>query len=1108
MADSVEIKLDQLTQAIKGLYAKSSSSQGEIYNVLNTLAQRYESVTSVSSEKIASTIVNEFRKSLENKYGQTNQSIKELETGLKDFIHSQASNYPKFSSDLSKLLVDTTNAYSKLNSQEHVLQGIAKRIDQQISNNPTEEIIKLSENFMTFSRGFENITITLNKNFADFLAQIKQNSPKEEFLTLKSEVDIISGNINSVISAISIIDSKYRDLTGLIDTIQNRENIFNDALREVHDLTYSLNAIKEQISYVDTRDEVQLLNKHIKEQVESIKVEIQKIVLANSKEPPVEELSGLIENLQGLASNVTLTKEEIGTLSLSLSNVEQELKDVKTSISFLGKNDIVDAINALNYDIKNINTPNFELLNNNFETLGLQIASIKELVSSAPKTDSPETITAIEGLKSEIKNFKEAIGTELAQKIPTSESFSKYDATSKDNIQTLLEGINSLKNDITLLNQGNIKILQEPIERALANLKNHDIGKEIEELQYSLDNVTLEIQKQIQNLRLNLGEVYSDTNVAILTKIAEAIPQISQKLDLLGERKSPEFKIDNSAVQQGIDGLNDKVLIIKDDVIGIKDDFTNIKQDIVNSINDIKESLKSVNIETEDTLKIDLQKLSNSIISSIERVNEKIEKELTDFKVDEQNLQENLQLSLQKLSNTITQNIENVSYKVQKELTDFKVDGQNNTTKQQEDIQMLLEKLSGLELELTNFAPDTINKLSDVKKEIIDNISNIEKTNKHAINSFDEKLDRVLDCITGPEIESIGEDKPLRTLLGNIESKIEKANLQQIHNAKELLDEIEQNRQTIANSNSKGQNFSKIIDKIENFENSLENANENLSDEIREIKKTIEQKLKEQVQKISELIEKPKETIELRPFDEDLSVLSKKINDSKETSKLIDELKENFRSEFLRLEKTIKKIKSQDDDSGYSYTLEDIESDLAKIRLSIEKSGASNNENTAILEKIAEIRNINVETMKNTRDTEAEIGHLSGWCRDAISKIEDLALNLDELKNTGFEDIKTRLYQSEKSKQAVNEQNIKIENGLKLLIKNARNQDEKIAQLNKKIEILTKSQAEGFNPGQFIDIFYENMTQTKMLSNRVEIIEDKINSIQTTLEKLMSYVES
>ena len=54
--------------------------------------------------------------------------------------------------------------------------------------------------------------------------------------------------------------------------------------------------------------------------------------------------------------------------------------------------------------------------------------------------------------------------------------------------------------------------------------------------------------------------------------------------------------------------------------------------------------------------------------------------------------------------------------------------------------------------------------------------------------------------------------------------------------------------------------------------------------------------------------------------------------------------------------------------------------------------------------------------------------------------------------------------------------------------------------------LLDKSRKSEILPLLF-DIFYENMTQTKMLSNRVEIIEDKINSIQNAVEKLIGYVE-
>ena len=85
--------------------------------------------------------------------------------------------------------------------------------------------------------------------------------------------------------------------------------------------------------------------------------------------------------------------------------------------------------------------------------------------------------------------------------------------------------------------------------------------------------------------------------------------------------------------------------------------------------------------------------------------------------------------------------------------------------------------------------------------------------------------------------------------------------------------------------------------------------------------------------------------------------------------------------------------------------------------------------------------------------------------------------------------------------------NLKVENALKYLIKTGKEKDLKINDLSRKVELLTQARSERFNPAQFIDIFYENVSQTKMLSNRVEIIEDKINSIQNAVDKLLGYVE-
>ena len=72
--------------------------------------------------------------------------------------------------------------------------------------------------------------------------------------------------------------------------------------------------------------------------------------------------------------------------------------------------------------------------------------------------------------------------------------FERYLNQSKEDIKALLIGLTSFKKDLNAINEGNIKILQEPIERAMADLKNQDLGKNIKELADNLRDVSLEIQ--------------------------------------------------------------------------------------------------------------------------------------------------------------------------------------------------------------------------------------------------------------------------------------------------------------------------------------------------------------------------------------------------------------------------------------------------------------------------------------------------------------------------------------------------------------------------------------------------------------------------------------
>ncbi len=1006
MVDSIEIRLDQLTEAIKGLYAKSSMSQGEIYNALTSLSQRYENLTNVSSEKIASTLVNEFRKTIDLKYGQTNQFLKDLEETLKNFITTHSNQSPKIAAEITKLLTDTSNTYAKLNSQDLALQKIFNTIEQLKQNNSSEEIAKLSENFLNFSRGFENITVTLNKNFADFLEQIKNHNSKEEFLEIKAELDTITGNVNSVISAISIIDNKYRDLTSLIDAVHSRENIFNDALKEVRNLTNSITSMQNSIASIDPKQELQAFSSEIRTQIETVKYEIQKIINTAGD-------AGVKTEVYNLTNTVSGVSNSIQSLNNNLTNTKDEVKNLQTTV---------------------------------------------------------------QGLGSELKDVHNLINDEILYKSHQhQEDFERYLNNAKEDIKTLLVGLTSFKKDLSAINEGNIKILQEPIEKAMDELKNQDLGKNIKDLSDNLRDITFEIQSSIQNMQTSLNDMNSVSSMQILTQLSEAIPTISDKLEIFRTHVVTENSTNLGQIKTSFSEV-----------------VASVQENLKNAINKIQDDTKTINIETLDTLKVDLQRLSDHLVDSVEAVNDRVEKEFVNFKVDFQ---------------------------------EFSI-------KQSDNIDKISDKLSSLEVGLENFSNDTIDKLNDtinsnnahaqdtlneIKSDILEGIINIDKSNKNSLSQFELKIDKLLDNYIGADLDNIIEKKSLRETVVDIETKIDRTNLQQIHNAKELLEEIQSSASNLSmkmatieeSKNLQGviSSISKISEKVQ----SIEEFNIELSDELKEIKEQIEQKLKDNVQKISSLLEKQEDNTEFEKQNNNIDDLSNKVQEYLSNfeylkNNISQEIKENLISEFNKIENSIKKIKTSDENSNYSYTLEDIESDLAKIKLSIEKSISGNDDFKNLIEKTIELRTVALENVKINRDVEAELGHLAGWFKDAVGKIDELTDKVEDIQNIGFEDIKERLIQSEKSRTH-SEFNIKVENALKHLIKNAQNQENKITELTKKLELMAQTQAESFNPSQFIDIFYENMTQTKMLSNRVEIIEDKINNIQNCIEKLISYVE-
>ncbi len=1012
--DNSQLKIEQLTEAVKGLYAKSSVSQGEIYNALTDLSQRYENLTNVTGEKLAATIVSEFRKTIDIRYNDTSQNLKNLENQLKNLL---SANNEGFNKNLNEFIENVASLHQKINSQQSAFVEIVNKIERANSEEMIMEVSKLSENFHSFSRGFENITTTLNKNFADFLNQIKRFDPKDEINLMKSEMATVTTNVNNAIRSIETIDKKYISLADLIESITQKEGEFSKAVDEFKLLTKKIESVKDGISNISSKQDLELFQSEIKEKLENLKIELKNSSLDDEDGPKgkqaillSKDIAGLNNEIQNLGANFSDAKGEVALVKNAIGSVDVELKEVKSMLDTRLPSVLGDSANEL------------------------------------------------------------------------------YLEKTKEELKELIVSLASFKDDIIAISEGNVKILQEPIEKAIEGLKNQDLGKSITELSGNLNKVTSEVQLSIQNFQKTLSTMNNASSVQILTQISEAIPAISDRIELLRTQMLSK------------PAANPTVKESSNDVFGNIQDTLRVIADKIN------QDAKNINLETITILKVELQRLSDCVEDNVRTLNIELKKEFNDFKADFRDLSIKQITGIDKIQDKLL---------LIESLLKNSYSGGNNSY-----IDNIAYKTSSAP---THSAID-LDVLSSFKGDILEVVLSAERGSKSAYSRFENKVDKLLITLLG-NVESVCK-KPLGQTLIDIDNKIEKTNLQQIHNAKELLEEIQSGHNII---NGRLENLednnniedvidlvSKIqenIDKIQTNTDKFQSSNTDIVDNINEFKEQIVQKLKETIQKISAIAENSGTQSAPVVQNDAIEALVEKVqeyisNFEHLKGRISQEIKENLTSEFSKVQTSIKALRTTDENSNYTYTLEDVESDLAKIRLTIEKGLGTNDNFKTIFEKIVELRTVGLENVKINRDVESELGQISSWFKETVDKLDDIQERMDEIQNTGFEDIKTRLVQSDKTRLAANEFNTKIENALKHLIKNSQIQENKINELSKKLEVLQENQTESFNPGQFIDIFYENMTQTKMLANRVEIIEDKISSIQSAVDKLISYVEN
>ncbi len=1176
MADNVEVKLEQLTDAIRSLYSRPSLTQSEINNLMTSLAQKFENSTELSTQKFIGVIINETKKVLEEKQLEMRQQLTGFENLIKQMTQSLSN--PKMSMEVTKILNEVTDMYAKLGAQEIALQKVNQTLIANKSANPINEIIKLSNEFNVFSRGFENITHTLNKNFTDFLNQVKSYNSKEEITEMQLELDTINGNINSIISALAIIDHKYRDLTGLIDAFHSKEAVFDQSLEGIKNIAEKFDHIKEDISKGATKDDITALKEHldfVNKSVDTVNENINQSFNQNSQkftnainliETKLSQ-NPTMEDLNNLKGEIKTSIDKLSVQSSTnkddfIAKLQENITKLKAQSDADLKSQIFDHANGVNEGINYISSQMTKLqenlgasfldktqkMNEDVGSLKNKLDLIEQTIQKLPRENILQEVKTIEeSLKTLTKNSLSSIVELVSSEFSSldkslenkgSENNQKIDSAInnlRDDIKIFAEKFSTLKDEISSLNQGSINTLKEPLEKALRELRETTIDEQLNIINQNIKNTTSSINSSFEKIKENFEHAASGTNVEILSKLNNAIPVISEKFEILRGYLAQE----NAQNSQEL-----------------KDYFQETSEAVKEYINEIKDSYNSPLTE----IKVDLQTLSNYLIESVENININISKEFEEYKntieeflpnADNSEIKEALNSIKNDLIEGILGSTKNakanfiiLEEKINKILEN---QGTNNENVIIELINKILENQAQKnDNETVELIKKVLENQTESKEQVIIELINkvIENQNQKNDNETVELIKKVLE--NQNQKQTLNNEEIILEVINNILEKIEHNNQQQIHNAKELLEEIQNNSSEI---NEKISSFTKkeplfnneilhrlnaiseklevsdtykedeIKDSIELLKDHIENIagsmREEFSNKISEISQNKEEKPQEKNPNVNEYLTKINEYLTNVEYlknnlSEDLKdCIENQVNNLHEKFK--DELKTknqetkidtynliqkvtNVESNIDKITSDISKIINTNDETNYDYSLQDVESDIAKLRLTIEKNLKGDNYKEFI-NRLIELKNINIENNKLNHALEGQMSHLNNWFKSAAQKLEGLSEQIENAEKMNMEEIKTRLIRSEKSPDGG-----KIEEA-------TRRQISYLEDLDEKLNVLLQRQQDGFDPNSFIDVTYENMKQTKELASRMDEMEVKIDKIQGYMEKIVAYIE-
>lgn len=1155
MKASILEELQENSLAVKEDFQASTQS---------LVSELIEKTTESSREKVFEKLETLQDKILETQDETKEALLKELKENIDSIKESLSSDTAGVSEEISEEISQ------KIEKLQESLQSISEEIeekflasDKKYKNSAQSLLSEVKTSF------YEKVDDSLDdlRSFLEVLQSKKDFS--EEFDNIKSEVfdkfSEMAGNF----------ENSKKDFSVELDTVKSEIfDKFSESLENSENnkknISFEINNLKADVSdkFLEFGNNLDVNRKEFSDEIDSLRTDIS------------VRFSGFSTNLEG---NKKEFSDEIDSLKIDISDKISEFSDNFES----NKKGFSGEIDSLKADISDKLSEFSDNFEDNKKEFSDEINSVKTEVfekfsgfSDNLENNKKEFSDEIENLKAEIldkfsesiensENNKKNISLEIDNlKTDVFDKFSESLEKSENNKKSISSEINNIKSDIC----NKFSEFADNLEASISSVS----------IKEDLDGLNAEIETSVNDLLENLYEkllVALEDN-KVTNDIFDKTEEVSRRIEDLKNAFSED--------------VTEKIADFELNFEKQSNDFSAIMEEIKTSLAEFKESYMDLSLNS-------TMEISGLLVS----VQEKIDN--LENKLEEIDLSEKIEAVENKIENLdLSKIVEDFSHKLDELDFNGAIEDSKNEIVNKLDELVLNGRIDDIEDKIENSKNELTNKLDELilngkVEDIEDKIENSKDEIRNEFETIREKLDSLVVGSDSKMEENVEEIKQMINSQGDLLNKLEKLeelekleNLPEINDLKNLKTEIEEVLKNFENkldnlkisSENLGEiTLGEIAGRDENYAEDVKNELNSFKEELfsnlvdifnqisfveesEDIKDFIQEKSDEIKAEIKAKLGKiniPDINIEENDIKEIFeSSLDDNFNNILSSLDMLHEKANSVGGNCSYIVNEIKEVKNQlilaQSESEYSYTLQDVESDIAKLRMALNdimkssKEGISQptgdfeqlNENimsistrtnklllnsdesyaalksnlnelrsivsrfeekvkyldnkepiNRIEKKLENVNNFMVSSVKSDKIFNQTFMYLAEW----IDRTDEKMANISE-KLTGIEDVRKSMLKSSD-----------MEMLLEKFVKKFDKQEEKIKSLEAKIEKLTKKESP--KETDIKTIIKEVLNKVEMpefksdekLVKKVDGIDRRLTTLGKNIEKITSYVE-